>query len=149
MAPPGAASFHRNNLSYFAFLTELLRSPALDNTVRLKITMERDRVENWLLNIAYDTSRGRMRRGFNPQGTDPVQALDTTTWLLLGHRSSAPGSTWDRSERLMLRAEATFEVTVGDRKGVDPTDQNEADYTYAELQNHLEEINRPTRIAIV
>jgi tetratricopeptide (TPR) repeat protein len=132
-----------NNISYYAFLTELLRSPVLDKAVRVAVTAERNQVENWLVNEAYDTKRGRMRRGFNPQGADTMQVLDTTTWFLsaIGPRRLAVRGI--DPERLMLNAEQAFEVTIGGRRGVDATDQDEADRTFADLRSRPDEINRP------
>src|ERR1019366_6946877 len=52
-----------NNLSYYAFLTELLRSPVIEKDQRIAITQERDRVENWLVKVAFDPRRGLMLRG--------------------------------------------------------------------------------------
>ncbi len=132
-----------NNLSYYAFLTELLRSSKLDIPQRVAITQERDRVENWLVKTAYDPARGRMLRGINPQGPDTMQALDTVTWLIsaIGPRRLAARGI--DPHLLMQNAEKTFEVAVGDRHGVDPTDQTEADRLYAELRSRLDETNRP------
>jgi len=133
-----------NNLSYYAFLTELLRSPKLDIPQRVAITQERDRVENWIVKSAYDATQGKMLRGFNPQGPDTIQALDTVTWLIsaIGPRRLAARGIDAR--QLMQKAEKTFEVSVGNRIGVDPIDQTEADRTYAELRSRLEASNRPS-----
>jgi len=132
-----------NNLSYYAFLTELLRNPRLEKNARAAITTERDHVEHWLLDVAYDTRQGRMLRGINPGGPDRMAALDTVTWLIsaIGPRRLAARGI--DAERLMEEAAKKFEVTVGDQQGVDPTDQNEADRTYADLRMHPEQINRP------
>lgn len=132
-----------NNLSYYAFLTELLRSPSLEIPQRLSITQERDRIENWLVKTAYDSAGGRMLRGINPQGPDTMQALDTLTWLIsaIGPRRLAARGI--DPHRLMENAEKTFEVTVGGHRGVDPADQREADRLYAELRSRLDETNRP------
>ena len=132
-----------NNLSYYAFLTELLRSPALAKDVRAAITTERDHVDHWLLNVAYDARQGRMLRGINPGGSDRMAALDTVTWLVsaIGPRRLAARGI--DADRLMEEAARKFEVTVGGQPGVDPTDQDEADRTYADLRMHPEQINRP------
>ena len=134
-----------NNLSAYAFLTELLRSPRLEKDIRLSVTQERDRVESWLVNVAYDPKEGRMRRGTNPQGIDRMQALDTVTWMISAIGPKRLAARGIDPERLMQRAEKTFEVTVGGRTGVDPVDQTEADRTFAELGAHPEEINRPIK----
>jgi len=132
-----------NNLSYYAFLTELLRSPTLDQPIRVAITTERDHVENWLLTVAYDARHVTLLRGINPEGPDHVAALDTVTWLIsaIGPRRLAARGI--DSERLLKEAEKTFEVTVGNLRGVDATDQTEADQTYAELRFRPDQINRP------
>jgi len=129
--PPWSRIFStENNLSYDAFLSELLRSPALEKAQRETIARERDHVENWLFNIAFDRRTGRMARGTNPAGVDRIAALDTVTWLMASigpHRLAAHGIDPDR---LMQTAEASFEVTVGGRRGVDATDQAEADFIF-------------------
>jgi tetratricopeptide (TPR) repeat protein len=132
-----------NNLSYYSFLTELLRSPVLDKNVRVAVTTERDHVEHWLLEVAYDSHHGKMLRGVNPGGTDSIAALDTVTWLIsaIGPRRLAAHGI--DPEHLMADAANTFEVRVGNQIGVDPTDQFEADRTFADLRNHPEQINRP------
>lgn len=132
-----------NNLSYYAFLTELLRSPALDKPTRVSITQERDQVEGWIVHVAYDSSRKRMFRGVNRDGADPIQALDTVTWLIsaIGPRRLAARGI--DPEVLLQNAAKTFEVIVGGRSGVDAADQAEADRSFADLRNHPEETNRP------
>jgi tetratricopeptide (TPR) repeat protein len=132
-----------NNLSYYAFLTELLRNSTLDKPIRLAITLERDRVENWLVRVAYDPAQARMLRGINPQGADRMQALDTVTWLISAVGPKRLAARGIDPERLMQNAQKAFEVSVDNRGGVDPTDQQEADSTFAELRSHLEERNRP------
>ena len=133
-----------NNLSYYAFLTELLRSHAgMEKSIRAAITLERDRVENWLLQVAYDPAKGRMLRGINPQGVDRMQALDTTTWLISAIGPKRLAARGLDPEKLMQDAEKTFEVSVGEHAGVDPTDQTEADQTSADLRSPAGQINRP------
>jgi hypothetical protein len=132
-----------NNLSYYSFLTELLRSPKLETPQRVAMTQERDRVENWIVKTAYDPVRHRMLRGMNPSGPDTMQALDTVTWLISAigpRRLAARGMD---PYLLMQNAEKTFEVAVDGQYGVDAVDQDEADRTYAELRSRLEESNRP------
>jgi len=132
-----------NNLSYYAFLTELLRNPVLEKALRVAITTERDHVEHWLLEVAYDAHHGTMLRGINPGGPDHIAALDTITWLIsaIGPRRLALKGI--DAERLLEEAAKRFEVTVGNQRGVDPTDQNEADRTYADLRMRPDQINRP------
>jgi len=100
-------------------------------------------VENWLVNVAFDSSRGQMLRGINLQGKDTVQALDTTTWLIsaVGPRQLAARGI--DPFLLMQSAQKTFEVAVDGHIGVDATDQQEANRVYTELRSHLEDINRP------
>lgn len=107
-----------NNLSYYAFLTELLRSPGLEKDIRAAITLERNRVENWLIYVAYDAAKGRMLRGLNPQGKDDMQALDTITWLIsaLGPKRLAVRGI--DPEKIMQNAEKTFEVSLGSHRGL-------------------------------
>lgn len=133
-----------NNLSYYAFLTELLRSTAIDKTQRVAITSERDRVENWLLKVAFDSSSQMMLRGLNPGGKDATLALDTITWLIsaVGPRRMAERGV--NPHALMEKAAHEFEVTIGARHGVDPAGQDEANLVYADLRSRLNEINRPT-----
>ncbi len=132
-----------NNLSYYAFLTELLRNTQIDTRQRATITQERDRVENWIVKTAYDPVHHCMLRGTNPQGQDTMLALDTVTWLM---SAIGPRRLMTRGidpYLLMQNAETTFEVTVGDHLGVDATSQEEADQTYAELRSNLNVTNRP------
>src|ERR1017187_4039771 len=106
--------------------------------MRVAITTERDRVEHWLLEVAYDSHRGCMLRGINPDGPDRIAALDTTTWLISAigpKRLTAKGID---PERLMEEAAKRFEVTVGNHQGVDATDQDEANRTFADLRAHPE-----------
>ena len=133
-----------NNLSYYAFLTELLRSTKLEIAQRIAITQERDRVETWIVKTAYDPAGQRMLRGINPQGQDTIQALDTVTWLIstIGPRRLIARGI--NPYALMHDAEKIFEVTVGGARGVDAADQDEANRTYAELRSRLDESNRPT-----
>jgi hypothetical protein len=132
-----------NNLSYYAFLTELLRSPVIDKAQRVAITQERDHVENWLIQMAKDAPQGQVLRGTNPEGRDATFALDTVTWFLSAIGPKRLVARGIDPEKLMQAAEKTFEVTVGDRRGVDATDQLEANRVYTELTTHIEEINRP------
>jgi len=67
-----------NNLSYYAFLTELLRSPVIGKAQRAAITQERDHIENWLVKVAFDPHRGLMNRGTNLEGKDATAAQTYT-----------------------------------------------------------------------
>jgi len=133
--PHGAPWAHvystENNLSYYGFLTELLRSPRIDLANRERITQERDRVENWIVHTAFNPVTYSLNRGTNPQGADTLPALDTVTWIIsaIGPRHLAARGI--DPDRLMQKAEKSFEVEVQGHPGVDPTDQGEADYTYA------------------
>ncbi len=145
---PYGASWNRiysteNNLSYFAFLTEILRSPALEKSKRIAITQERDGLERWLFKIAYDPKKRSMLRGLNQHGHDMIRALDTFTWLIstLGPRRLDEKGLDPFA--LMRQAEQEFEVTVSGLRGVDATDETEAARVFVDLRNHLEEINRP------
>ncbi len=132
-----------NNLSYYAFLTELLRSPVIDKAKRVAITEERDQVEHWIVNVAYDPQTKTMLRGINPSGRDTIRALDTTTWLI---SAIGPKRLKERGidpYLMMKKAESEFEVMINGLRGVDPTDQAEADRVYVELRSQMEDINRP------
>jgi hypothetical protein len=132
-----------NNLSDYGFLTELLRSTAIDKAQRAAITQERDGVENWLVKVAYDPVSGQMLRGTNPNGRDATEALDTTTWLISAVGPRRLAARGINPYQLMENAQMTFEVSVGGHIGVDAADQSEADRVYTELRSHMEEINRP------
>ena len=84
-----------------------------------------------------------MRRGTNPGGIDRAEALDTVTWMISALGPKRLAARGIDPEKLLRNAEKTFEVTVGGRRGVDPVDQAEADRTFAELERHPEETNRP------
>ena len=119
-----------NNLSYYAFLTELLRSSRLSPATIAELAQERDGVESWLTTEAFDRSAYTMNRGENPAGMDRIRALDTTTWLV---SAVGPQKLMERGidpDRLMRTAEKYFEVSVRNQLGVDPTNQPEADTTY-------------------
>lgn len=129
-----------NNLSYYAFLTELLRSPRLEKAERERITAERDRVENWLVHSAI--SNEEVHRGTNPGGLDQMQALDTVTWMIsaIGPRHLAAQGI--DPFKLMQSAEKSFEVTVGGRWGVDPTDQSEAERVFQQRERPVADNHR-------
>ncbi len=134
-----------NNLSYYAFLTELLRSPKLSNNEIQDLVKERDGVESWLTTVAFDKLAYTMNRGENPAGIDRIRALDTITWLI---SSVGPKRLAERGidpDRLMKTAERSFEVSVNTRRGVDPSDQPEADLTYQiPAKGPKGELPRPT-----
>jgi hypothetical protein len=120
-----------NNLSYYAMLTELLRSPALEKEQRVSLTQERDRIENWLVNKAFNRTTYKLVRGFNPQGPDKIQALDTVTWFVSALGPQKLAARGIDPHRLMQTAAKAFEVKLADAEGVDATDQEEADWMYA------------------
>lgn len=132
-----------NNLSYYAFLTELLRSPSMERTPRAALTQERDRVENWLLHTCVNTSAGKVYRGVNTGGLDKMQALDTVTWLISAIGPKRLAARGINAYQLMRNAEKNFEVTVGAHRGVDPTDQAEADFVWASDHPSSSEAVRP------
>ena len=145
--PHGAPWAHiystENNISYDAMLNELLRSTQIDPAQRAAIARERDRVESWLVDKAFNRTTFQMNRGFNPQGADTIQALDTTTWLLstLGPRKLAARGI--DPDRLMHAAARAYEVTVRGHLGVDAADQKEADFIF----QHLYTEGKPARPA--
>jgi tetratricopeptide (TPR) repeat protein len=146
--PGGAPWAHifstENNLSYYAMLTELLRSPRLDPLQRAGITRERDHVENWLVHTAFDRTTYQLRRGINPNGNDDLPALDTVTWFIstIGPRRLAEKGI--DPQRLMAIAAKNFEVTVAGRRGVDPTNKAEAAFTYLNSRTPNGQAGRPT-----
>jgi hypothetical protein len=118
-----------NNLSYYALLSELLRSSMLDESSRVWISEERDHVSKWLTGYAFDPLAYAMNRGVTPEGEDRIRALDTVTWLISAIGPDNLRQSGIDPDRLMRGAERAFEVKVGDRLGVDPTDKPEADLT--------------------
>lgn len=123
-----------NNLSYYAFLTELLRCPRLERSQRVAITQERDRLENWLINTAFDRGSYRIVRGISPQGIDKMQALDTTTWFISAIGPQRLAERGIDPFQLMRKIQETFEARVANHFGVDATDQAEADFVYLHAQ---------------
>ncbi len=120
-----------NNVSYYAFLAELLRSPLIDEAARKLLSDEKDRVENWLMTTGFDRLAYAMNRGSNPQGIDRTRALDTVTWFI---SAVGPKRLIERGidpDRLMQQAHQSFVVNVDGLTGVDATDQPEADLTFA------------------
>lgn len=145
--PQGAPWAHvfstENNLSYYAFLTELLRSPGIAKEQRASFTLERDRIENWILAYCVDATSVRVLRGYHPGGPDKMQALDTITWLISAIGPKHLAARGIDPYALMQSAEKRFEVTVGGRTGVDPADQAEADMVYASDHPRGAEAVRP------
>jgi hypothetical protein len=126
-----------NNLSYYAFLSELLHGTRLSPSDKTWISEERGHVEDWLVHVGFDRLAYAMNRGYNPQGLDRTRALDTITWLI---SAVGPQRLKERGldpDRLMRQAEESFEVKVHGLDGVDSTDQPEADLTFASAPNEL------------
>lgn len=132
-----------NNLSYYAFLTELLRSSKLDANQRQLFKQERDRVENWLIHAAFDKTTYRISRGMTRGIRDPVAALDTATWFVSAIGPKRLAAIGIDPNRLMETAAKTFEVSVAGKKGVDATDQTEANLTYAQERSRRDVSARP------
>ncbi len=132
-----------NNLSYYGFLTELLRSPRLEVSQRQEITRERDHVENWLIHSVLNTTNYHVARGINPQGPDNKQAVDTVTWMISAIGPKHMAARGIDPVRLMKVAEKTFEVQVSGRLGVDPADQAEADFVYLHDSAKPGQVGRP------
>src|SRR4029077_4259047 len=65
-----------NNLSTYAFLTDLLKSNDLSRADRTSLENEKDRIGHWLVHHAYDVKTGRVVRGFHWQGPDVIGAID-------------------------------------------------------------------------
>jgi hypothetical protein len=120
-----------NNVSYYGFLSELLRAKSLDWNDRLAFSAERGRIENWLVGPAFDRLAYSMNRGANPHGYDRMRALDTYTWLVSAVGPARLREHGVDADRLMRQAADYFEVSVGGLRGVDSTDQPEADLTYS------------------
>ncbi len=134
-----------NNLSYYAMLTELLRSTAIDKETRAALTLERDRVENWLLTVAINPKTNKVFRGISPSGPDTIPALDTVTWLISALGPKKLAARGINPNALMQEAAKQFEVKVGGVMGVDPTDQAEAAFTFAHDRAGPGEATRPDR----
>jgi len=132
-----------NNISYYAFLSELLKNKTLDAGQRQLFAEERSHVENWLLNVAFDKTTYRVRRGEIPSGIDAINALDTVTWLISAVGCARLAERGIDPERLLNTAASLFEVSVDHHQGVDPADQAEADLTF--IQDHAiqREAKRP------
>jgi len=147
---PGGAPWRRifsteNNLSYLAFLKEMLKGSFLDAEQRRVFQKEHDAVENWILKEAINRDTYRINRGVLTGSIDTIAALDTTTWLIstLGtKRLTAAGID---VVRLMEEAAKQFEVTVDGVAGVDPSDQKEADLVYAQDQRIRDLPKRPVK----
>lgn len=120
-----------NNISYYALLAELLRTPGVSDTDRAWMEKEQTGVANWLVDVAFDKLAYAMNRGSNPDGIDRTRALDTITWMI---SAIGPKRLMERGldpDRLMQQAADSHEVTVAGLVGVDPADQPEADLTAA------------------
>ena len=132
-----------NNISYYAFLTELLKAKGLEAAQRQTLTAERSTVENWLLNVAFDKTTYRMRRGEIPAGVDSISALDTVTWLISAVGCRRLAERHVDPVRLLTVAGHQFEVSVNGQVGVDPTDQQEANVVYVQDHAVQNEAKRP------
>ncbi len=126
-----------NNLSYYALLAELLRTSALEASDRVWLEKEKNQVEGWLVNVAFDKLAYSMNRGTNPNGVDRTRALDTITWLISAIGPKRLVELGLDPDRLMQQAAESYEVTVGGLAGVDPTDQPEADLTAALVADEI------------
>ncbi len=120
-----------NNISYYAFLSELLRSTSLSAEDRVWLSSEKNGVEDWLVTAGFDRLAYAMNRGVNPQGADRTRALDTVTWLISAVGPKRLVQRGIDPDRLMRQAQQSFEVKVRGSLGVDATDQPEADLTFA------------------
>jgi hypothetical protein len=132
-----------NNISTYALFSELLRSPLLQQKDRAWLTEERDHIEDWLVNTAFDRTAYTMRRGINPQGVDSIHALDTITWLVSAMGPERLKKRGIDPYRLMRVAEKLFLVNVQGHWGVDPTDQSEANATFSIIDPIRQQASRP------
>jgi hypothetical protein len=136
-----------NNVSYYAFLAELLRSTQLSENDRTWLTAEKNHIEDWLVLTAFDPLAYTMNRGVNLSGADRTRALDTTTWLISALGPECLKKRGIDPDKLMQYAEEAFVVHVNGRAGVDATDQPEADMTYESPPELFSLHPEPPRIA--
>ncbi|MFA5975481.1 MAG: hypothetical protein WC859_04870 [Elusimicrobiota bacterium] len=129
-APGSNVLSTENNISYYAFLTELLRCPRLEKEELVALTEERDHVEGWLFNSALNRNTYKLIRGITLGGPDRIQALDTATWFLSAIGPKRLAARGIDPYQFMKTAEKSFEVSIDDHLGVDPTDQAEADIAF-------------------
>jgi hypothetical protein len=134
-----------NNISYYAFLSELLKSSHLDAAQRQLFTTERFAAENWLLNKALDRTTYEVHRGEISSGMDSKYALDTVTWLISAIGCKRLTERGIDIVRLLTVAGHHFEVTVKGQLGVDPADQKEADLTFMQDHAPAKEAKRPAK----
>lgn len=118
-----------NNLSYYAFLTDLQRAKNLPAKDRKAIAQEASRVRTWLLTKAFQPRLGVIR-GFHPKGTDTVGAIDSYTWYISSLRPANLQAHGISLAQLVNRAGKDFVVRIGPRSGIDPVDQHMAAATY-------------------
>ncbi len=133
-----------NNVSYLGLLSELMRSSQLPAKDRDWIQKEKNGIEQWLLNSAFDRKTYAMNRGVDSHGIDSVHALDSVTWLISALGPEHLAAAGIDPDSLMKKAQSLFEVSVGGITGVDPTDQSEADALSREPLNTNGFAARPT-----
>ena len=136
-----------NNISAYAFLTELAQSGGLRPWDRVQVEFERWRIARWLTTEAYRSKTKEVFRGFNPQGWDGVGALDSYTWYICALQPDALRANEIPVDHLMDVAANKFQVTVGGRKGVDTVDQTMAELTYQDAIDKQEpdpSLHRPS-----
>jgi hypothetical protein len=125
-----------NNLSYYAFLSEILKLPLPDEE-RSAFIREQRNVENWLIHTAYRPQTHTVLRGINPQGLDPTPALDVYTWLLLAMGPRKLHEIGVEPRPLFQKAAQFFEVRIGDQTGVDAVSAGRRTIWYEGLGHYI------------
>jgi tetratricopeptide (TPR) repeat protein len=119
-----------NNLSYYAFLVDLLKAPKLTSKDRTMLATEKARIEKWLITKSYRRDVEDVIRGFHHNGLDTIGAIDSYTWYLGALRPPFVRSKGISVDKLMDRAKSEFTVEVAGRKGIDCVDFNMAHLTF-------------------
>ncbi|GEM_PF-1888913 len=119
-----------NNISTYAFLSDLLKGESLPPADMELIRKERKAIGRWLLTKAYHTDQNAVIRGFNPGGVDDIPAVDSYTWYIDALRPGTFEKMGIPLRRLMKRLHEEFLVKVGRLKGIDCVDQRTAKATY-------------------
>jgi len=118
-----------NNISYDAFLSELLKLP-LANEDKLTFAREQKDIEHWLIHVAYQPESNTVLRGINPRGPDRTPALDVYTWLFLTLGPQRLHQEGIDPEAFLRKAADLFETRVDDQIGVAATTEGQKTLWY-------------------
>ena len=119
-----------NNISYYAFLSDMLAGKGLASSDRRAIESERAGIGRWLIQSAYNRKTGEVIRGFHPGGLDTAGATDSYTWYMQALGPGMLSANGISPLHLMRFAANKFSVVVNGHIGIDCVDKAMAEATY-------------------